>query len=123
MYLLGDKYKISVDKDTQNVSVNVTISSEELLLNVYHQAEVGAGPLVWIVDASYKYIVEGIPLFPVKVICANTQRGHVVGYGVISKANTECHKFVLDSLKREVEHVVNEWLDREEAAKMAADFS
>lgn len=61
-------------------------------------------------------------MFPVKVICANTQRGHVVGYGVISNDNTECHKFVLDSLKREAERVVNERLDREEAATMAAAF-
>ena len=63
---------------------------------------------VWFVDASFKYIVEGFPLFPVKVICPVTQVGHVVAYGTISNDNQECHLFVMQRIKAEVERVVNE---------------
>lgn len=106
-YLVGDHYHLDSDKE----ELIAVFSTENLVLNAYRQLNFGC-PVFWYVDASHKYTMEGYPLFPVKVVCGNTQVGHVIAYGVVSHDNQSCHQFVFDSIKLDVERIINDRLDR-----------
>ena len=106
-YLLGNRFIVEASRKR----FAALFSTENLVLNLYRQLKL-TGHYVLFVDASHKYTTEKWPLFPIKVVCPMSQVSHIVAYGVISNDDSESHLFLFQSLKRELESIINDRLDK-----------
>ena len=106
-YLLVDRY--IADGDRRRFCA--LFSTENLVLNIYRQLK-STGHYALFVDASHKYTTETWPLFVIKVVCPLTQVSHIAAYSVISNDDAECHLFLFQSLKMELEIIINNKLDK-----------
>ena len=79
-------------------------STDNLLLNMYRWWCTGYD-LTFSVDTSYRYMVQGYGLLPIRVVDFS-QTSHVVAYGLISKEDIRAHGFLFYQLKKECEKTV-----------------
>ena len=101
VYIIGTP---TIEVVTQSVAI--TISTENLLLNVYRQAQTGL-PSILQVDTTHRLVIEGHNCMLFGLVDP-AQHFHVIGYGLCSEEDTSAHINIARALKEEVERVVNQ---------------
>ena len=92
--------------DNSTARLVAVFSTEELLLNLYRQICTGQDYHIQM-DASYRYTTEKkMGFIPVKV-SSLTQTGRSVAYAIVTKEDSNAHKFIVKSINTAVEAVVN----------------
>jgi hypothetical protein len=84
--------------------VTIALSSENLLLNAYRQADFGL-PSYLCVDATHRLVKEGHCNIVVGTMSV-TQHFHVIGYGICSHEDVRAHEHVLRAIRDSVNKVV-----------------
>lgn len=105
-FLCGD-YKCDGTEGKERIAA--MFSTDNLLLNMYRWWCTGYD-LTFSVDTSYRYMVQGFGLLPIRVLDFS-QTSHVVGYGLLNKEDIRAHAFLFYQLKVECERVVEYYRD------------
>jgi hypothetical protein len=121
VYLLGDEVVVKeflvlnpkTGKEEVRKRFYCVLSTENLLLNAVRQQATGQ-EMALAVDASYRYVVErDHGLFVIKCINHGQSAKHLA-YAICNKEDEEAIKWIFESVKEEVERVVNGRLDNGE---------
>ena len=99
VYIIGEP---KIDAATQ--TINIAMSSENLLLNVYRQEQTGL-PCILQVDTTLRLVLEGHNCMLFGLVDP-AQKFHTIGYGFCSEEDTAAHHHIITNLKAEVERVV-----------------
>ena len=98
MYLLG------ILCNPEEETLVAVLSSENLLLNAHRQQFWGL-PMFFACDASYCLTLEKIGVYPVVTTNLGMET-NTIAYGVISHEHHNAQRFILSTIKNEIESIV-----------------
>ena len=97
-------YVVGIECNAESGTLVAVLSTENMLLNAYRQTFWG-NPIFFAADASYRLTQEKNGLYP--VITTNlAMESKTIAYGIISHEHHKAQRFILASIKAEVERIV-----------------
>lgn len=109
-YVFGEPDVATADDGSGVETVRVCMSTENLLLNAYRQAQSGMQGLLC-VDTTHRLTKEGYPVFPIGTVDIG-QHFHIIAYMVASSEGNADFEYALQATKTEVERVVHLYASR-----------
>ena len=97
-------YLVALDINAESNSLVAILSTENMILNAYRQRFWG-NPIFFAADASYRLTQEKNGVYP--VITTNlAMETKTIAYGIISHEHHKAQRFILQSIKSEVERLI-----------------
>lgn len=103
-YIFGEPSVICAADGSGVETVRVCMTTENLLLNAYRQAQSGMQGLLC-ADTTHRLTTEGYPVFPIGTVDLG-QHFHIIAYMVASNERSVDYTYCIQETKKELERVV-----------------